>query len=253
MPNRIAPLLIAFGLSTSLVADEVDFHRDVRPILSDACFHCHGPDESSREADLRLDQKVAAVDVLGDSAADSELLRRVRSTDPDEMMPPPDSAKSLDADQIDTLAKWIDSGAMWPEHWSFVLPVKADVPNKFVESKWVRMPYDAFVLQQLNASGLKPSDAAARHTLIRRLSFDLTGLPPTPSDVEAFLNDVRPNAYEHVVDRLLASEHFGERMAIDWLDAARYADTDGYQADSTRTNWPLARLGRSRVQSKHAV
>ena len=238
MRIRLLITLLVTCLSFQITAAEVDFQRDVRPILSDACFHCHGPDESSRQAELRLDQKAAAIDALGDSAEDSEILRRIRSTDPDEIMPPPESGKSLDAAQASVIERWIDSGSPWPEHWSFVQPVKADIPIDHADDEWIRRPFDAFVLQRLASRNLTPTAAAPRYTLIRRLSFDMTGLPPRWKDVEAFLADQRPDAYERVVDRLLASEHFGERMAVDWLDAARYSDTDGYQADATRTNWP---------------
>ena len=238
MRYRILLILLTPWFLLQAEAADVDFHRDVRPILSDACFHCHGPDESSREADLRLDRKAAAIDVLGDSADESELLRRIRSTDSDEIMPPPDSGKSLDASQVSVIERWIDTGSPWPEHWSFVPPSKAEVPVKYADRDWVRKPFDAFVLERLADQGLTPADIAPRHTLIRRLSFDLTGLPPKWTDVQTFLADQSPDAYEKVVDRLLASMHFGERMAADWLDAARYSDTDGYQADATRTNWP---------------
>ena len=242
MPNWSPNLLIVAVTFVGYIADidgaEVDFERDVRPILSDACFHCHGPDQASREADLRLDQKRTAIEVLGESADDSELLRRITSTDPAEVMPPPESGKTLDAIQVETISNWIDAGADWPQHWSFVPPEKADLPKTLHEEDWARKPFDTFVLDRLTAEGMRPSDVADRHTLIRRLSFDLTGLRPTWKAVEAFQSDDRPDAYERAVDRLLASKHFGERMAVEWLDAARFSDTDGYQADATRTNWP---------------
>lgn len=230
----------AFVCLVSVVShgNEIDFQRDIRPILSNACFHCHGPDESSREADLRLDQKGTAEAVLGQDAASSELVRRIRSDDPDEVMPPPDSAKSLSMPQIELLARWVDAGADWPEHWAFVSPEKAGVPDSVGNDPWLVKPFDGFVLEKLRSANLAPSPEANRFTLIRRLTFDITGLPPSWEEVESFVTDDRPDAYERLVDRLLASKHFGERMAMDWLDAARYADTDGYQADSTRTNWP---------------
>ena len=218
-------------------AQKVDFRNDIRPILSDACFHCHGPDESSRQADLRLDRRIDAQAVLGE-ADQSELLRRVQSSDPDEMMPPPDSGKSLSPQQVSLLTSWIKGGAEWSEHWSLVTPEKPPIPARLRHHAWIRQPFDAFVLEQLQREHLQPADEAPRHTLVRRLWFDLTGLPPSWDDVEAFVNSDEADAYEQLVDRLLDSKQFGERMAMSWLDAARYADTDGYQADATRTNWP---------------
>lgn len=218
-------------------AQEVNFRNDIRPILSDACFHCHGPDESSRQADLRLDRQIDAQAVLGD-ADQSELLRRVQSTDPDEMMPPPDSGKLLSPQQVSLLTRWLRSGAEWSEHWSLVSPQRPPMPAPLRHHAWIRQPFDTFVLEQLLHEHLQPADEAPRHTLVRRLWLDLTGLPPSWDDVEAFVNSDEADAYEQLVDRLLDSSQFGERMAMSWLDAARYADTDGYQADATRTNWP---------------
>ena len=230
------PLLtIVFSVAQPASTGEIDFQRDIRPILSDACYHCHGPDEASREADLRLDRKPDTTQL---DREDSELLRRVRSTDPDEVMPPPESGKSLSKQQVELLEQWISEGAVWSMHWSFELPQKVVLPKALANDSWVRQPFDVYVLECLREERLQPSVEASRQTLIRRLSFDLTGLPPTWPEVAAFVNDESSDAYERVVDRLLESKHFGERMANDWLDAARYADTDGYQADATRTNWP---------------
>lgn len=221
-------------------ADEIRFGRDVLPILADRCFHCHGPEETHREAELRLDlHEDALADRGGYSAIvpgkpdDSELIKRVTNQDADERMPPPDShRKPLSEREIDILRRWIAAGAKWGQHWSFTKPVRPVTPDSTLH------PIDAFVRHRLQEVGLQPSSEAPKHTLIRRLSFDLTGLPPTLAEVEAFAADDSRQAYEKVVDRLLRSPHFGERMAMWWLDSARYSDTDGFQADATRTNWP---------------
>jgi len=227
----------------------VSFSRDVLPILSENCFACHGPDESTRKAGLRLDLREAALEVLSlEAPEESELLIRVGETDDSLVMPPPSSHKKrLSPGQIATLHRWIAAGAPWGRHWAFEPPVKVEPPNASLH------PVDAFIRARLAAEGLKPAPPASPRTLARRLSFDLTGLPPTPAELEAFLRDSEAEsqtnrkpgssaageaAYERLVDRLLASRHFGERMAMWWLDAARYADTDGFQGDATRTNWP---------------
>jgi len=227
-------------------AAEVDFARDVRPILSDKCFFCHGPDENHREAGLRLDLESQAFSehdgivpfVAGDLDA-SEAWRRISADDPDEVMPPPKANKSLTAAEKETIRKWIESGAEWMAHWSFRPPEAAPAPG--VKPEWkshVRNDIDRYVLAELEGSGLEPSPEASRRTLIRRVTFDLTGLPPTPEEVDAFLQDDEPGAFARVVDRLLASEHYGERMALMWLDAARYGDTSVMHADGPRTMWP---------------
>ena len=225
--------------------EKVDFARDVLPILSDTCFACHGPDEKARKADLRLDTKEDALRkdgpvVPGKSAA-SRLVERIESADPTEVMPPPKSNKKLKPAQIAVLKKWIDQGATWGTHWSFTAPKRPAVPTFNRDPKgsaWVKNPIDAFVLTRLAGAKLAPSPEADKERLVRRVTLDLTGLPPTPDEVDAFLKDAAPNAYEKVVDRLLASARFGERMAWDWLDAARYADSNGYQGDGERTMWP---------------
>lgn len=225
--------LLAIGLVPPATA--VDFSRDVLPILSDNCFSCHGPDASHRKADLRLDLAEAAREssFVPGAPERSEAMLRIKSNDPDELMPPPDSHRDpLTPAQIATLEKWIREGAVWGRHWAFVKPVKADVPSGDTHV------VDAFVNAQLAKAGVLPEAAADRHTLIRRASFDITGLPPTTEEVETFINDNAPGAWGRVVDRLLASPHYGERMAMWWLDAARYSDTDGYQQDATRNNWP---------------
>jgi hypothetical protein len=211
----------------SAAAAPVDFHRDIRPILSDHCFPCHGPDASRRKAKLRLD--------LGIPDA-SEVLRRVTSDDDSERMPPPPSGKSLSADQVRMLVDWIGRGAPWQSHWSFVAPKPPPTPA-VTRREWVRNPIDAFVLARLERASLSPASEEGRGGLLRRLTLDLTGLPPSPVELDAFVNDPDPDAYDRVVDRLLASPRFGERMAIRWLNAARYADTSGYQTDGERFMW----------------
>ena len=235
MMKRPLALLVCLWLGVPSAADEgVRFGRDVLPILSENCFACHGPDESQRKADLRLDTREGALSALSlQNPAESELLVRVLSVDDGVVMPPPTSHKKrLTTRQAETLRRWIEAGAPWGKHWAFERPVQVEPPAVAAH------PIDAFVLARLLEEGLAPSVRASRHTLMRRVSFDLTGLPPTPADVETFLNDESPQAYDRLVDQLLASEHFGERLAMWWLDAARYADTDGFQGDATRTNWP---------------
>ncbi len=221
----------------------VDFGRDVLPILADKCYHCHGPDESARKAKLRLDTKEGAFRVVDGKAvitagksAESELVRRILSTDPEEIMPPPKAHRELSADQRETLRRWVDEGARWGQHWSFETIRPGTVPPPSTGTE--RNEVDCFVFRRLAQDGWKPAPEAARSRLIRRLSFDLTGLPPTPAEVSAFEGDRSPNAYEHLVDRLLDSPAYGERMAAEWLDLARYADTHGYQSDRYRAIWP---------------
>ena len=233
-------------LATQAVAAPatVNFDRDIRPILSKNCFECHGPDFSSRETKWRLDieQDVyqrrdgVALVVPGDTLQ-SELLRRISTSDADKRMPPVDSGKSLTPAQIDTIAAWIRQGAKWEGHWSFTRPRRAAIHN-VDQRDWARDPLDQFVLQKLEAEGLQPSSEASRETLIRRVTWDLTGIPPSPREVDEFLSDMRPDAYGRLVDRLLASQRFGERMALDWMDAARYADTHGFHEDKPRDMWP---------------
>jgi hypothetical protein len=224
-------------------ADPVDFNRDIRPILSNHCAACHGPDAHARKAGLRLDRKDDAFAkhrsgrhalVPGDLAA-SELWARV-SADDNERMPPPRFGKPLSREQIALLRRWIEQGASWKEHWAYRTPRRPVFPA-VKNSGWGRNGVDPFILARLEGTGLAPSPEADRRTLIRRLSFDLTGLPPTPAEVEAFLGDGSPDAYEKVVDRLLASPAFGERWAQHWLDLARYADTNGYHIDNHRDMW----------------
>ncbi|MCA9213659.1 MAG: DUF1549 domain-containing protein, partial [Planctomycetales bacterium] len=226
-------------------AESIRFSRDVRSILSDKCFKCHGPDAESREADLRLDNREDAEHVLDSS--DSELLRRIVSDDPDEVMPPPGSKITLTDREREILTKWIASGAEYEGHWSFQRIGKPDVPDVVANVPGWSIPVqgapamndiDRFVVANLNSHGLSPQPQTSREQLARRLYFDLTGLPPTIDDIDAFLNDDSADAYERLVDRLLASKSFGERLASDWLDAARYSDTYGYQVDRDRFVWP---------------
>lgn len=241
-------VLILFHGADAPAAD-ISFSRDIRPILSDLCFQCHGPDSAARQADLRLDQAIDVDQVRGGhavlepgDAAGSELMRRLLESDPDLVMPPVDAPRRPTETQIQLLQEWIRQGAVYDQHWAWsplvrpAAPDTADWPESL--RTWIAGPIDAFIGSRLLTAGLTPSAAADRATLVRRLSLDLTGLPPSPEEVDAFRNDSSEDAYERVVDRLLASPHFGERMALDWLDAARYADTNGYQVDRDREAWP---------------
>jgi hypothetical protein len=237
-------VLLFAGLACSVgAAEKVEFARDVLPILSDNCYKCHGPDEKARKANLRLDLKEDVLRpksgvVVAGKSAESEVMKRLLATDPAELMPPPKSNKRLTPAQIDTIKRWIDQGAVWGEHWSIVKPERPPVPTVKSPEFTIHNPIDNFVLARLGKEGLKQSAPCDKERLIRRVTLDLTGLPPTLDEVDAFLKDISPQAYEKVVDRLLASPRFGVRMAWDWLDAARYADSNGYQGDGERTMWP---------------
>ena len=223
----------------------VDFSREVRPILSDNCFPCHGPDEAERQMDLRLDTKQGAFGelVLGGFAIvpgkpeESELFVRISSEYEDERMPPSDTGKSLSPEQIETLRLWIANGAPWEEHWAYRTPTRPAPPEVSREG-WPRNPIDRFILARLEEEALEPTAEADPATLLRRVTLDLTGLPPTPEEIDAFLADETPDAYEKLVDRLLASPRYGEHMARYWMDAARYADTHGFHIDAERSLWP---------------
>ncbi len=239
-------LLLLTGLAQLSVkaADALDFNRDVRPILSDHCYACHGPDANQRKADLRLDEEAAAKADLGGYAAivdgkpeDSELVERILTSDEDDLMPPPEYKKPLSQDQIEILRQWIQDGARWANHWSFE-PISRPSPPAQEDDEWSRNPIDRFVLERLNEEELDPQPEASREVLIRRVSFDLTGLPPTPEEVDSFIADDSPDAYERLVDRLLRSSRYGEHMARFWLDAARYGDTHGLHLDNYREMWP---------------
>ncbi len=234
----VAAVIAACG-SLRAAVGSVDYNQDVRPILSENCFACHGFDEKARKAKLRLDVAEAAyaehdgiTPLKPGDLAGSEAWTRIVSEDADEKMPPPKSHKKLTATEKETLRRWIEQGAKYAGHWSFIPPKKAPVPEVGCAN-----PIDAFVRQRLAKQGWKPAPEADRATLIRRVTLDLTGLPPRAQEVEAFVHDPDPRACEKLVDRLLASEHFGERMALDWLDAARYADTNGFSIDGGRHMW----------------
>jgi hypothetical protein len=223
----------------------IDFARQIRPILSDNCFACHGPDDKARKARFRLDTKANAFGelrgggraIMPGKPAESELLARIRSGDPSELMPPPMSNKKLTEHEKELFRQWIEQGAPWTEHWAFVPPKRPALP-KVKEQSWPRNPIDGFILARLQKEHLAPSPEAPRPMLIRRVSLDLTGLPPTPAEVDAFLADQAPDAYEKMVDRLLRSPRYGEHMARFWLDAARYGDTHGMHLDNYREMWP---------------
>ena len=235
--RRFFPALCAAAAAVawagSALAAPVDYNRDVRPILSENCFFCHGQDPNHRKADLRLDVRDVAVKseaIVPGKPDASTLVARIVTDDPDDLMPPADSHRKLSPQQKETLKRWVAEGATYQDHWAFVPPVRPKLPD--VKRKdWVRNPVDAFVLARLEKESLAPSPEADKATLIRRLTLDLTGLPPTPAEVDAFVADASPTAYEKVVDRLLASPAYGERMALPWLDAARYADSNGFQQD----------------------
>jgi hypothetical protein len=245
----LAVVFIVAGASSAFAAEPVSFSYDVLPILSDKCFHCHGPDPKHREADLRLDVREAALEhgaFVPGKSGESELVRRILSTEADEQMPPPSSNRVITKAQIEILRRWVDQGAPWGKHWAFETPKLPELP-KVKQAEWVRNPIDAFVLARLEKEGLKPSAEADAATLCRRLYLDLTGLPPTPDEVDKFVTaytdskkdaKAREAVYATLVDKLLASPRYGERWAWDWLDAARYADSSGYQGDPERTMWP---------------
>jgi hypothetical protein len=241
---RLFAIAVALSVGVPLHAApaQVDYSRDILPILSDNCYHCH--DEKARKAKLRLDLKEGAFRVQdgvtiinpGDPKK-SELIRRVTATDPDDVMPPPKSNRKLTPKQIDVLTRWVAGGAKWGMHWSFVPPVQPPLP-KVKNAKWPKNAVDYFVLARLEKEGLAPAPVASKEALIRRVTLDLTGLPPTSAEIDSFLADKSANAFEKVVDRLLASSRYGERMASEWLDLARYADTHGFQMDRYRPTWP---------------
>jgi hypothetical protein len=245
--RRTEPLPADVTEALTKLPASVRYTYDVKPILSDRCFACHGPDAGKRQASLRLDEPESAhghqseetgwqAILPGDPNA-SDLVQRILSTDPKQVMPTPESHLSLTAQEKAVLIRWIEQGAAYEPHWAFTSPQKPAVPTGR-QTNWVKTPLDRWVLAKLEANGLKPSPEADKITLLRRVSLDLTGLPPTVAEVETFLKDTSPNAYEKVVDRLLASPHFGEHQAASWLDLARYADTHGYQLDVPRTAWP---------------
>ena len=236
-------LLLTLLASLSVSAAPLDFNLDVRPLLSDRCFICHGFDENARKADLRLDKAEGAYAerenghaIVPGKPDESLVWRRITNLDPDEVMPPPDSHLKLNDTEKELIRRWIEEGAEYKDHWALIPPTRPPVLNP--ADATIRNPIDAFVATRLAMSGLVQSPEATRHTLARRLSLDLRGLPPTPEEVAEFLNDKSEDAYEKLVDRFLASPAYGERMAWPWLDASRYADSNGYQGDRERTMWP---------------
>jgi len=242
----VATLLAS--LLSPVVADDgsnIEFNRDIRPILSDNCFQCHGPDANQRKAGLRLDTEEGAFRTEDDvrpfvagKPGGSEAYRRITTGNPDDVMPPSDSGRSLTGAEKESIRRWIEQGAEWQKHWAFISPKRPALPSgRALGQARPRNAIDPFILARLSDEQLAPSPVAAKRTLIRRATLDLTGLPPTPAEVEAFVADSRPRAYERLVDRLLASPRYGEHMAQGWLDAARYADTNGFQADRTRNQW----------------
>ncbi|HUG89978.1 MAG TPA: DUF1553 domain-containing protein [Planctomycetaceae bacterium] len=249
LPTPVAALAMVLWAAPSPAAGpapgRIQFNRDIRPILSDKCFLCHGPNEPDRQAGLRLDEQDSAFGQLDSGSTaivpgkpdESELVRRITSTDEFERMPPPDSGKQLTPEEIELLKQWVAQGAEYQGHWAFIPPARPAVPP-VERSASPATPIDDFILARLDAEGLRPAPEADRRTLIRRVTLDLIGLPPTPDEVEAFVSDPAPDAYEKVVDRLLRSPHYGEHMARYWLDAARYGDTHGLHLDNYREMWP---------------
>lgn len=240
-PWVIAAIVLAW--SASGIADDstIDFAREIRPILSNQCFKCHGPDEESREAELRLDTQEGAFEDRGGYQAvkpgdpeASEVIQRISSTDPDLQMPPPDSGLVLTADEQRLLRDWVAGGAEFTQHWAFRPIVRPDPPE--IES--AARPVDRFIRRRQQEAGLKPSPAASRHTLIRRVYLDVTGLPPEPTAVTQFVEDDSPDAVKRLIDEVLQSPHYGEKWGRHWLDQARYADSNGYTIDSPRSMWP---------------
>jgi len=250
MSRFFVPCLLAlFALASAVVAAETpNFSREVLPVLSDNCFTCHGQDAKARKGDLRLDVEAEAkkpiegrFPIIAGKSADSEIMKRMLSTDPDEVMPPPKSNRKVTKEQIEMIARWIDGGAEWGEHWAFTRIEKPLEPEVRDQKSEIRNPIDAFVRAKLAEKGMKPSPRASAESLIRRVTLDLTGLPPTPEEVAAFVAEVADKsdkACERLVDRLLASPSYGERWVWEWLDASRYADSNGYQGDNDRTAWP---------------
>src|SRR5262245_46821159 len=241
----LVAVCFAFPLSSASLPDKIDFNSHIKPLLSDRCYACHGPDEKARKAKLRLDVKEGAFKALEEGMfvikpgdlAKSEAYRRITTSDPDDKMPPPKSNLSLGKDEVALIGRWIEQGAEWKRHWSFI-PVGAVKPPQVNDRQWPQNEIDQFVLAQLEKEGLQPAPPANKERVLRRVTFDLTGLPPTLAEIDAFVADASPQAYERAIDRLLVSPAYGERMAVEWLDVARYADTYGYQADRFNHLWP---------------
>lgn len=247
--RRLPLITVLAGLAGTAAAaaapvGEVQFNRDIRPILADACYHCHGPDPASRKAKMRFDREEDLTAkhedgfvIVKGKPAESLMWQRITAKDPDDVMPPPDAHVQLKPEQKELLRRWIEQGAPWQKHWSFINPERPAEP-KVKNAAWAKNPIDRFVLARLEAMKLEPAPEADRRTLARRLSLDLTGLPPSPALVEEFVADKNPDAYEKLVDRFLAMPQYGEARARYWLDAARYADTHGVHFDNYREMWP---------------
>src|SRR6266478_6736708 len=240
----IAPQVLLITLTATFclgaATNEVLFNRDIRPILSENCYACHGPDKNQRKAKLRLDVREVALErevIVPGKPEESKLVEHIFATDPDEIMPPPKSQKKLTAAQKELLKNWVAAGAEYEPHWAYIKLERPEPPATKM-SEWVRNPIDAFILHGLEAKNIQPSPEADKRTLLRRVSLDLIALPPTPAELQAFLADTSPSAYERAVDRLLSSPHFGERMAVPWLDVVRYADTVGYHGDQNQNIFP---------------
>ena len=228
---------------------KIDFNYHIKPILSDRCYKCHGPDANQRQADFRLDiaeqaftkttgeHSQASYNLAGGKLGKSEVFHRIISDDPEYMMPPPDANLSLTIEEKALISKWIEQGAEYKPHWSFVKPQKEALP-KIKKEIWPKQDLDYFILNKMERNGLTVAEKANKTTLLRRITLDLTGLPPTPTEIDDFLKDTSPNAYERAIDQLLTKPQFGERMGVEWLDVARYADSHGYQDDGMRTTWP---------------
>ncbi len=233
-------LVVCAAPAVAFAAEPLSYNRDIRPLLADKCFACHGPDEGDRQADLRLDIRASALKTKAIVPRDpdhSKLVRRIFSTDSDERMPPDETGRTLTDRQKQVLRRWIAEGAAYEQHWAFVPPRRPPLP-RVSDSDWPRNEIDRFVLARLEARNLRPAEAADRYTLARRVYLDLIGLPPSPAEADAFVRDTSPDAYERLVERLLASPRYGEHWARRWLDLARYADTNGYEKDRPRSIWP---------------
>src|SRR5436190_12048357 len=233
-------LIWHLSLNADAVVNQIQFNRDVRPILSENCFACHGPDKNQRKAKLRLDVREVAIEkeaIVPGKPAKSKLVEHIFTTNEDDLVPPPKTHKLLTPTQKELLKSWVAAGAEYEPHWAYIPPQRQPVPA-VQYTKWVRNPIDAFILSGLEAKKIHPSPEADKRTQLRRLSLDLIGLPPTTEEIKAFLADASPTAYEKQVDRLLQSPHYGERMAVPWLDVVRYSDTVGYHGDQNQHIFP---------------
>lgn len=236
------PVLVFLTTASAFAEEDISFNQDIRQILTNHCYQCHGPDEAHRQADLRLDNQIDATALHDGHAAivpgrpeRSLVIERIKSDDDALRMPPPDLKKDLTPTQIELLEKWIATGAEYENHWAFTPPSRPALPD--TDNPWGQNPIDRFIAQKIRRAGLEPNPSAAKELLIRRVTFDLTGIPPTIDEIDAFLEDDLPDAYERLVDRLLQSPHYGERMAVDWMDAARYGDSSVFHADGPRDMW----------------